>query len=323
MIISASRRTDIPAFYSDWFMNRVREGFFRRVNPFNANQVSAFSLKAEHVAAICFWSKNPRPLMRHLDELDQRGLNYYFQFTLNSYGQEFEPHLPPLAERVATLQELAERIGPKRVVWRYDPVILSSATPVAWHLEQIERIAGQLAAASRRLVFSFYDYYGKGQGRLHAALQGTDITLHDITATAQMDELKTLAQGFKATADHHGLRLFSCSEELDLSPLGIEPGACIDGQLIRELFGGQPSTSKDKNQRQACSCVESVDLGVYNTCRFGCSYCYANFNAGMIAGNYAKHDPESPALLGGYNGEIEVQKTLKKQKCGSGQQELF
>ncbi|HAD05191.1 MAG: hypothetical protein A2091_06740 [Desulfuromonadales bacterium GWD2_61_12] len=323
MIISASRRTDIPAFYSDWFINRVRAGFFHRVNPFNANQVSAFSLKAEDVDAICFWSKNPRPLLRHLDELDQRGRNTYFQFTLNPYGPEFEPQVPPLAERVATFKELAARIGPERVVWRYDPVILSSATSVAWHLAQVESIAGQLESATRRLVFSFYDYYGKGQGRLHAALRGTGITLQDITAPAQADELKALAQGFKATAERHGLRLFSCSEELDLSPFGIEHGACIDGQLIRQLFGGQPSTRTDKNQRSACGCVESVDMGSYNSCRFACSYCYANFNAGMIASNCARHDPTSPSLLGRYEGEIEILTTQKKQKCDGGQQELF
>jgi len=124
MIISASRRTDIPAFYADWFMTRIREGFFHRVNPFNSKQVSAFSLKPEHLDAICFWTKNPKPLLQHLDELDQQGYNYYFQFTLNPYNKTFEPHVPALEERIATFKELAGRIGSERVVWRYDPIIL-------------------------------------------------------------------------------------------------------------------------------------------------------------------------------------------------------
>jgi hypothetical protein len=297
---------------------------FHRVNPFNANQVSAFSLRPEHVDAICFWTKNPRPLMAHLDELDQRGYRYYFQFTLNPYDRTFEPHVPPLAERIATFRELAGRIGPERVVWRYDPVILTSATPVAWHLEQVELITGQLAGATRRLIFSFYDFYGKGQGCLHAALKGTGITLDDITAAEHAGELQELAQGFQAVADRHNLRLFSCSEELDLSALGIEHGACIDCNLIRELFDGNPTTTKDKNQRPACRCVESVDMGIYNTCRFGCTYCYANFNDGMINGNCRKHDPTSPSLIGRHDGTIEIQAGLKKKKqCGGGQGELF
>jgi len=324
MIISASRRTDIPAFYSGWFMKRVREGYFYRVNPFNSRQVTGFSLKPEDVAAVCFWTKNPRPLMPHLDELDQRGLRYYFMFTLNPYDREFEPHVPPIEERLATFLELAGRLGPERVIWRYDPVILTSVTPVSWHLEQADRIANLLRDATRRLVFSFYDFYGKGQGRLYAALKGTGITLDDITAADKTAELQELAQGFRAIADRSGLRILSCSEDMDLSALCIGHGACIDGTLIRELFGGNPTTRKDRNQRQACRCVESVDMGIYNTCRFRCSYCYANFNEGMIENNLGKHDPNSPALLGRYDGDIEIRNSLHGRKsCGACQQSLF
>ncbi len=324
MIISASRRTDIPAFYSDWFMKRVREGFFYRVNPFNSNQVSGFSLKPEDVDAICFWTKNPALLMKHLDELDRLGLRYYFQFTLNPYSKTLEPNTPSVDERIATFIELASRIGAERVVWRYDPVILSSITPVSWHLEQAERIARQLKGATSRLVFSFYDFYGKGQGRLNNALKGTGIILDDITAPTKASELNELAIGFKAIADRYNLCIFSCSEDVDLSPIGIEHGACIDGNLVQELFGGSPSSNKDKNQRQACGCVESVDMGIYNTCHFRCTYCYANFNEGMIEGNCRKHYPDSPALLGSYDGKIEIQTSLhKKKKCGGCQQTLF
>ncbi len=324
MIISASRRTDIPAFYADWFMKRVREGYFYRVNPFNNNQVSGFSLKPEDVDAICFWTKNPRPLMQHLDELDELGLKYYFQFTLNPYGKTFEPHVPSLQERIETFLELAGRIGSERVVWRYDPVILSSATPVSWHLEQAEEIAGQLQDATRRLVFSFYDFYGKEQGRLNAALAGTGISLADITAPQCKSDLDHVATGFKAISDRHGLQIFSCSEDVDLNAFGIEHGACIDGDLIRQLFAADSSDKKDKNQRQACGCVESVDMGIYNTCHFKCAYCYANFNEGMIKSNYLKHFPDSPALLGRHEGQIEIRTSLhKKKKCDDCQQSSF
>lgn len=324
MIISASRRTDIPAFYSSWLMNRIRAGFFYRVNPFNSNQVSGFSLKPEDVDAICFWTKNPKPLMPYLNELNERGLNYYFQFTLNPYSHKFEANVPALRERIDTFRELAGRIGPERVVWRYDPVILSSITPVSWHLDQVDKIAGQLKDSTRRLVFSFYDFYGKGQGRLNKALKGTGISLEDMTAPEKAEELNQLTKGFKTIADRYNLHILSCSEDLDLSATGIEHGACIDGSLVQELFGGAASLIKDKNQRQACGCVESVDMGMYNTCRFGCTYCYANFNEAMIDGNCRKHDLDSPSLLGRYEGHIEIQTTLnKKKKCGGCQQSLF
>ncbi len=313
MIISASRRTDIPAFYADWFMTRVREGYFYRVNPFNSKQVTGFSLKPEDVDAICFWTKNPRPLMKHLVELDELGLNYYFQFTLNPYDTIFEPNVPSLQERIETMIELAGRIGPERVVWRYDPIILSSCTPVAWHLEQVERIADLLKTATRRLVFSFYDFYGKGQGRLHKALAGTGITLNDITAPEQREALERIAQGFKDIADRNNLQIFSCSEKVELSAIGIRHGACIDGALIRELFGANVSLRKDKNQRDTCNCSESVDMGMYNSCRFRCAYCYANFNEGMIENNCRKHFPDSASLLNRYDGEIEIG-TRNRQK---------
>jgi DNA repair photolyase len=324
MIISASRRTDIPAFYADWFMKRVREGFFHRVNPFNSNQVSGFSLKPENVDAICFWTKNPRPLLKHLDELDQRGLKYYFQFTLNPYYSVFEPNVPPLQERIETMIELANRIGSERVVWRYDPVILTSVTSVAWHLEQAEQIASQLNGFTRRMVFSFYDFYGKGQGRLNKALEGTGIKLEDITSPEHKDALDKVARGFKGIADRHGFQIFSCSEDIDLASIGIQHGACIDGNLVSELFGVNTQDKKDKNQRDECKCVESADMGIYNTCHFRCAYCYANFNEGMIESNCQKHYTDSPSLLGRHEGHVEIRTSLhKKKKCGDCQQSLF
>lgn len=314
MIISASRRTDIPAFYSEWFMNRVRAGYFYRVNPFNSRQVSGFSLKPEHVDAICFWTRDPRPLLPQLAELDERGLNYFFQFTVNAYDRRFEPNLPPLEERIETMVELAGRIGPERVVWRYDPIILSSVTPAAWHLDHADWLAGRLQNATRRLMVSFCDFYGKGEGRLGKSLQGTGIRLADITAPEQRAALEEVARGFGRIAGRHDLEVFSCSEEVDLTALGIEHGVCIDPNLIRKFCGVATSVRKDRNQRAACNCVESVDMGAYNSCRYRCAYCYANFNAGMIERNCRNHFPDSPALLGRYARQIEIRTSLTGKK---------
>jgi hypothetical protein len=309
MIISASRRTDIPAFYSNWFMNRIRKGYFYRVNPFNSKQVSCCSLKPEDVDAICFWTKDPKPLMQHLDELDERGLNYYFQVTLNPYDSTFEPHLPPLQGRIETFRELADRIGPARVVWRYDPIILSSSTPVSFHLESMQELAEKLGGYCSRLMFSFHDFYGKGRGRLHKTLADEGIKLEDITAIDKRESLEQVVRGFKQVTHQLNLQIFTCSENIDLSAFGIDHGACIDGDLIRKLFCRQSSVRKDKYQRNCCGCVESVDMGSYNSCSFKCAYCYANFNGGMIESNCRKHDPASPALLGRYEEQLEIRTT--------------
>jgi DNA repair photolyase len=255
--------------------------------------------------------------MRHLDELDERGLNYYFQFTLNPYDKTFEPNVPPLQERIDTMIELAARIGPERIVWRYDPVILTTVTTAAWHLDQTEQIACQLKDATHRLMFSFYDYYGKGQGRLNKALLGTGITLEDITAPGQKEQLVKVTRNFKAIADRHALQIFTCCEDVDLSAVGIQHGACIDGNLIREIFGVNATTGKDKNQRECCGCVESADMGIYNSCHFRCAYCYANFNEGVIESNCRNHFPDSPSLLYSYDGEIEIRTRnyRKKKNC--------
>jgi len=236
------------------------------------------------------------------------------KFTLNPYGKEFEPNVPSLDQRIETFQRLAKKIGSKRVVWRYDPVILTSVTEVDWHLEKVESIAQQLESSTERLVFSFYDFYGKGRGRLHSALEDNGITLDDITRHESRPELDAIVKGFKATADRHHLDIFSCSEDFDLSANGIKHGACIDGKLIQQLFGGNPSEKKDKNQREACGCVESVDMGSYNTCQFRCSYCYANYNEGVIDKNRLKHDVNDPAMLGQHERTIEIQDTLQKKK---------
>ncbi len=325
MIISASRRTDIPAFYADWFMKRVREGYFYRVNPFNSKQVTGFSLKPEDVEAICFWTKNPQPLMKHLNELDERGLKYYFQFTLNPYDRTFEPNVPSLQERIATMIELAGRIGPERVVWRYDPVILTSITPVSWHLEQAARIACKLKDSTRRLMFSFYDFYGKGKGRLFSALKGTGISLDDITAFDHRKSMELISQGFKEIADSHALQIFSCSEDVDMGDHGIPHGACIDGGLVRRLFDVTAAAGKDRNQRESCRCAESVDMGAYNTCHFRCAYCYANFNGNIIESNCQRHYAYSPALIDRFAGMIEIRKDIhRKQDNYTGrQQDLF
>lgn len=268
-VISASRRTDLPAFYSQWFMKRVEEGCCDVPNPFNPQQVSRVSLRPEDVHAFVFWTRNPRPLMRFLPRLHERGYRFYFLFTLLDNPPELDPHTPPAKVGLQTFQDLAAA-WPGRVVWRYDPIVLSGKTPVAYHLENFERLGGQLAGSTRRVVISLLDFYRKAQGRLEA-LEGPARVV-----APREEDLDVLIPGLQRIARAHGLSIQSCAQErLLFERYGLLPGRCIDDQLLRELFDLQVADRKDPSQRPTCGCVASRDIGVYDTCTFGCRYCYA------------------------------------------------
>lgn len=278
-------------------MNRLNEGIVHVTNPFNPGQVRRCSLRPEDVEVIVFWSKNPRPLMEHLDELDAMGHRYYFQFALNDYPQVFEPNLPPLEARLDTFKTLSDRLGPARVIWRYDPIIVSSLTPAAYHLERVERMARSLGGHSERLVISLLDFYGKVAGRLRKMSLDRGITFTDLALPEHHEELLLLVSRIRDIGVTYGFEVYSCAEEVDLSSAGVPHGACIDGALIGRLFGIERQMRKDKGQRPQCLCVESVDIGAYNTCSHHCAYCYANFSEDSVKANLAKHAIDSPILV--------------------------
>jgi hypothetical protein len=294
MIISASRRTDIPAFYATWFMHRVRAGFCIVPNPFNANQVSRVSLRPEDVDAIVFWTRNPRPLLPALDELDARGYCYYFQFTLLDNPRQLDPRTPPVAAAVATFRRLADRIGPGRVIWRYDPIVLSSLTDAHFHRERYAWIAAQLRGYTARSVISVVDVYRKAARRLQA-LTTQGVTFPD-RPPETLPGFADLVRGLAAAAQENSMEIVSCAEEIDLTGYGVRPGKCIDDELLARVFGLQLALRKDPGQRAACGCVASRDIGMYDSCLFGCQYCYATSSFARAAANYAAHDPEAPSL---------------------------
>lgn len=294
MIISASRRTDIPAFYATWFMHRVRAGFCTAPNPFNANQIRYVSLRPEDVDAIVFWTRNPRPLLPALDELDARGYCYYFQFTILDNPRQLDPHTPPVAAAVATFRRLADRIGPERVIWRYDPIVLSSITDARFHQERYAWIAAQLRGYTTRSVISVVDDYRKAARRLQTlATQGVVFPKQPPETLPEFAEvMRTLV----AAAQQNDMEIMSCAEEIDLTGYGVQPGKCIDDELLARIFGLQLGLRKDPGQRAACGCVVSCDIGMYDSCLFGCQYCYATSSFARAAANYAAHDPEAPSL---------------------------
>ncbi len=294
MIISASRRTDIPALYARWFINRVRAGFCRVPNPFNPRQISDVSLKPDDVDAVVFWTRHARPLFRWLPLLDEMGYRYYFQYTITGYGRPVEPGAPPLRTAIETFRELAERSPRGGVVWRYDPILLGEAFPVREHLERFSFIARQLEKQTARVVISLAHMYRKTERRLGALYPDANALVRNPAADPKAPELLA---GLVRVAARHGMAVEACAQEQDWSALKIEPTRCVDDRLLRELFGGEWPSSKDRGQRPQCRCIPSRDIGMVNTCTFGCSYCYATLSQQLAQKNRREHDELSPSLF--------------------------
>ncbi|MFH1087433.1 MAG: DUF1848 domain-containing protein, partial [Chloroflexota bacterium] len=292
MIISASRRTDIPAFYHKWFMNRIRAGWCAVPNPVNLHSIPPVELNPSAVEAIVFWSKNPAPMMPNLPELDERGYRYYFQFTLNAYPAVIEPNLPPLSTRISTFQELSERISAPRVIWRYDPLMISGITPVDFHTDQFSLLCQELRHSTRRVVVSVLDVYASVERKL-AALEREGLGIE-----RESNSINRLMTDLAKIAKSHGLEICSCAEQQDFTAMGVPPGQCIDANLINSLWSLRVTYRKDPGQRPACLCAVGKDIGVNDTCLHGCAYCYSTKSYSVAERRFREHDPDSPLLWG-------------------------
>ena len=285
MIISASRRTDIPAFYSEWFEKRVREGFLYVRNPMNAHQVSKVSLAPELVDCIVFWTKNPVPLMGRLDSF--AAYPYYFQFTLTGYGHDVEPNIPNKnSVLIPAFKQLSEQIGAERVIWRYDPIVFTPKYTMEYHLHAISEIARLLEGRTEKCVISFVDGYAYNRKAL--AEMGNE----DVRESQLLDFCKRLVE----TTHAHNMKVATCAEHVNLDSIGIEHNACIDARLIERITGRTMQVGKDKSQRVECGCFASVDVGSYNTCGAGCRYCYARRSERVTEKNLLSYNPCSPML---------------------------
>ena len=308
MIISASRRTDIPAFYSDWFIRRLQEGFLYVRNPFNARQIFKIVLSPDIVECIVFWSKNPAPLLKKLHLIDRMGYKYYFQFTITSYDSSIEKNVPAKEEVIETFIKLSEKIGKHKVIWRYDPIFLTDKFDINYHVKWFEYLASKLSKHTDKCIISFIDMYKKCQNNMK------DICLKDFN----VHQKRILAKNLAEISESYGLKIESCAEDIDLEEFGIKHGKCIDDKLISRIVGFPISAPKDKNQRSACGCVESIDIGAYNTCKHACKYCYANYSQKMVQRNIKAHEVDSPLITGKVTGNERIInrkiKPLKKQQ---------
>ena len=287
MILSVSRRTDIPNYYSDWFYERIREGFLYVRNPMNPHQVSRISLSPELVDCIVFWTKNPEPMMARLSELAE--YNYYFQFTLTGYGTDLERNVPHKKEvMIPVFKRLSGQIGAKRVIWRYDPILFTERYSEAYHVKAFGQIAEALSGYTKKCVISFVDTYAKNRKSMER------IGVRELP----VEEQKAFAGKLAEIAHQNGMSIATCAEKLDLSDCGIEHNACIDRALIEEIIGCKLRVKKDANQRSECGCMESVEVGTYHTCKNGCLYCYANQSEARAEQGASLYDIHSPILCG-------------------------
>lgn len=328
VIISASRSTDIPAFYAKWLFNRLAKGYCTWINPFNQQkQYISFS----KCKVIVFWTKNPEPILPYLHILEEKGIHYYFQVTLNDYeNEELEPNLPSVNKRIDTFKKLSNIIGSDRIIWRFDPIILCKEISPRSILSRIWHIGNELKGYTKKLVFSFVDIkaYRKVQNNLVKETplftkesvedgEGTDAQRQEI-----IDGLCKLRDIWKN--EGWEISLATCAESLNLESYGIEHNRCIDGELMEKVFGFDktlvyylragklpepnlfgdipeiPETQKnlkDKGQRKLCGCMISKDIGMYNTCRHFCVYCYANTSKNVVIENAKKHSDESESII--------------------------
>ena len=329
-IVSCSRSTDIPAFYADWFFHRLKVGYSAWTNPFNG--VQSF-ISYSNTRFIVFWSKNPRPLLAHINQLEDMGINCYVQFTLNDYEDEkLEKNVPVLQERIETFQLLRERLGFGGIVWRFDPMILTDKIGVEELLRKVENIGDQLKGYTEKMVFSYADILEYRKVKANLEKSGVSYRLWDVL------QMEQLAQGLKNLNSKWNYELATCGEKIDIQKYGIVHNRCIDGDLIvrraykdrqlmdfmgvqlitpeEDLFcntnipegaislpNGQYFVSvhkKDKGQRELCGCMAAKDIGEYNTCPHQCEYCYANTSKSIAMANYKLHknNPFSETIKG-------------------------
>lgn len=279
-------------------------------NPMNPQAVSKIDLNPELIDCIVFWTRNPEPLVTRLDELaDYR---YYFLFTITPYGKELEKNLPSKDRVIDCFIDLSRRIGKERVIWRYDPILLYGEIDEDYHRRQYEYIAGRLGSHTEKCITSFIDMYKKCERNL----KGLNIK------ELNREEMTRMVEMLSPIAREKGMELVTCAEEMDFSSLGCGPGKCIDDGLISRICGTPLAVKKDGHQRKTCRCVESIDIGAYNTCDHGCLYCYANSDVFTVKRNLALHDPESPLLVGTLSGDEKIVER-KIESFRKKQRELF
>ena len=304
MILNTGMRTDIPAYFSKWFLNRIREGYVLTRNPYNPLPGPRYRLAPEVVDILCFGTKNPGPLLPHLDEIGK--FRTFWFVTMNPYGRELEPHVPYWKKVAEYIRELSREFGPRAVSWRVSPIIVNGRYTVPWHIDRFAEMAESLSGAVETCMIAFLDLYAK--------------TVRNFPEGRQVApwEKAEIGKAFAETARRNGIRLIGCYEDQDLKKYGVDVSGCMTHHALEHIGdikltipksergvqkrpGSSASISDEERKEywEQGGCLLGNDIGAYNTCPHGCRYCYANFDQAAVAANFRLHDAESPYPVGG------------------------
>ena len=298
MIIQTGSRTDIPAFYADWFANRIREGFVYVRNPYNMTYVTKFMLNPSIVDLISFCTKNPEPMLKYLELLRPYGMYWYV--TITGYGRDIEPNVPGIAEVIESFKRLSEFAGIDSMGWRYDPIFLDEKYTTEYHLEKFEEIAAALDGYTNTSVISFIDIYQKVKKNFPEA------------KAIEKAERLFLGENMVRIAGQHGMVLRPCAEGNELEQFGADCSGCMTQAIYEKAVHNTMVFPKGKSARASCKCFLGNDIGMYNTCLHMCRYCYANYDYKTVMDNHDNHDPNSPLLIGHIRPEDEIHQAEQK-----------
>jgi DNA repair photolyase len=291
MIINTGCRTDIPAYFSEWFFNRIKEGYVYVRNPYYKNQVMKYKLTPDVVDCLAFCTKNPGPMLPRIHEIDE--FRQFWFVTITPYGKEIEPNVPNKEKVIEDFKKLSSTIGAEKIGWRYDPIFITNKYTLEKHIEDFEKMAAKLAGYTHDCVISFIDLYEKTKRNFPGVKAVTN------------EERSTIAKEFVRIGKKYDIQIKTCVEGQELSKYGVDCSGCMTKPVIEKAIGVRLKLHQKKSTRGGCNCLLGNDIGEYNTCGHGCVYCYANYDQKTVIDNMKRHNPKSPFLISGnMNGDI-------------------
>ena len=296
MILNTGLRTDIPGFFSEWFYNRIEEGFVYVRNPYVKNQIYSYRLDPELIDCIIFCTKNPKPMLENLEKIDK--FNQYWHITITPYEKEIEPNVPPMNDVLESFKYLSKKLGKENVTLRYDPIFINEKYTLEKHIESFEYIINSLSGYTTEAIISFIDLYEKTKRNFPKAREVTK------------DERLKLGKEFAQIGKKNNITIKTCVEGTELDKFGIDSSGCMTKEVIERAINKNLNIPKQKARNGECYCLLNNDIGEYNTCAHGCLYCYANSNKKLVKRNLKLHDPKSPILIG----EIKEDDIIKEMK---------
>ena len=308
MILNTGSRTDIPAYYSDWFYNRIKAGYVLVRNPYYPSQITKYLLSPDVIDVMVFCTKNPYPMLDRLSLLST--FDTFWFVTITPYGAEIEPHVPPGEQVIASFRQLSAEVGSRRMSWRYDPILITEQYSIQYHIEQFQKMAEALSGYTEQCVISFIDLYEKTKRNFRGIR----------SVTKQEQEI--LTDAFSQIAKENGLQIHLCCENKSLVRENVDADGCMSKAVFEKALGCRLEVPKKKTARRECSCLLGADIGAYNTCGHGCLYCYANYDMETVAKNRKLHNASSPLLIGELS-EQDVIKPAEQKLWKNGQLDIF